>query len=71
MLPFNLILNEMIKNAKSRQFEPLEENTRGLKQAIKKLDRCPKCNFLIFDNYWMGEIEHRSIYVCPTCGNKS
>ena len=70
MLPFNLILSEMIKNAKSKSFEPLEENPGNVKQITKKLDRCPKCMFLIFDNYWMDEIENRKMKVCTTCGWK-
>ena len=62
MIPFNLILNEVIKNTKLKHFEPLEI------QSNQK--HCPKCNFLIFDDYWTGEIENQSVKVCTTCGEK-
>lgn len=41
-----------------------------IRESIKNLSRCPKCHFLIFDNYWADEIEASNLRPCPTCGYK-
>ncbi len=39
-----------------------------IRKSIEKLSRCSNCHFIIFDNYWLDEIENVTLRVCPTCG---
>ena len=41
-----------------------------IRDQVEKMTSCPKCQFLIFENYWTDEIENRSNKLCPTCGYK-
>lgn len=41
-----------------------------IRASIKNMTSCPKCKFLIFDNYWSHDIENGSERLCPTCGCK-
>ena len=41
-----------------------------IRSEVQNLRACPKCQFLIFDNYWTDEIENKQNKVCPTCGEK-
>lgn len=73
MFPFSLLL----KSRKNKNFEPMFEiksfrpSTPGeIRKTIEKLSRCPKCQFIIFDNYWSDEIESKSMKVCSTCGER-
>lgn len=62
----------------SKNFEPLETKNENyqmpspkeIKDITKRLTRCSKCHFLIFDTYWTDEVESKSIKVCPTCGER-
>ena len=71
MFPFNLLLEKYRqKKSLSDNFEPLFESKIEIKKALKNITRCSHCQFLIFDNYWTGEIENRKMKVCTTCGWK-
>lgn len=48
------------------QVQPVSE----IREQISKLSSCPKCHFLIFDNYWTDDIENKTGKLCPTCGFK-
>lgn len=75
MFPFNLtevfeIIN--IKKAK-KKFSGASnfiETPNEIRESINKLSKCPKCHFLIFDNYWSPSLENHGLKICPTCGNK-
>lgn len=78
MFPFNLLLEAVAKKNKSKHFEPLAdynfENYRPpspgeIKKMLKTMTRCSNCHFLVFDNYFSGEVEKISSKVCPTCGH--
>ncbi|MBI3591438.1 MAG: hypothetical protein HY094_08710 [Candidatus Melainabacteria bacterium] len=64
------------KQIKPKYFEPLfdtryEPPSPGeIRQMVKKLSRCGNCHFLIFDNYWLDDVEKNNIKLCPTCGYK-
>jgi len=77
MFPFNLLLSKANRMS-SKNFEPLDMKNKDyrmpspkeIKDITKRLTRCSKCHFLIFDNYWTDDIENVSIKLCPTCGMK-
>ena len=46
------------------------QSPKMIKQAVEKLNRCPSCHFLVFDNYWSDAIGIRQRKLCPTCGEK-
>lgn len=78
MFTLNLInLLEIVipKKTKQRYFEPLfdtryEPPSPGeIRKSLEKLSHCSNCHFLIFDNYWLHDID-RNIKLCPTCGSK-
>lgn len=61
------------KKKKSRLLFPSKyklPTANEIRAQAEKLSSCPKCHFLIFDNYWTDEIENRSTRLCPTCGTK-
>lgn len=80
MFPFNLLLSKAkSKKINSKYFEPLfsskYENYKPpkpseIRKMTEKMSRCPKCHFLIFDNYWANDIENVSERLCPTCGER-
>lgn len=41
-----------------------------IKKEISNMQICPRCQFIIFDNYWTNEIENITLKVCSTCGYK-
>ncbi len=41
-----------------------------IRKVIENLSRCSNCCFIIFDNYWIDEIENIKVKVCPTCGHR-
>lgn len=55
-------------NSKTRNYEP--PTPEEIRKSIAKLSECPKCHFIVFNNYWGNEIEKASARLCPTCGNK-
>ena len=79
MFPFNLLLDAVSKKSKVKHFEPLESNVENyrppspgeIKQMLRNMSRCSHCHFLIFDNYFSGEVEKINSKLCPTCGWKS
>lgn len=40
-----------------------------IRESINKMSSCPKCHFIVFENYWYTSSEN--IKMCPTCGHKS
>lgn len=39
-----------------------------IRNEISNMQICPRCQFIIFDNYWTDEVENVMLKVCPTCG---
>ena len=71
MFPFNLLFEKAkTKKPNLKYFEPVFENKTEIKNILQNLPRCPHCHFLIFDNYWSGDLENVNVKLCPTCGEK-
>ena len=73
MFTFNYLLNilgvlNQKKDISDNYYTP--PSPGEIRESIKNLSRCPKCHFLIFDNYWANEIEMSNLRPCPTCGYK-
>ena len=43
------------------------ESPAEIKKAIGNMERCSRCHFIVFDNYFKNEDEP-NIVICPTCG---
>lgn len=41
-----------------------------IRKEISNMQICPRCQFIVFDNYFSDEIENISLKICPTCGYK-
>ena len=75
MFTFNL-LNLMQKSTRLNELESIlntnESNTPTpyeIKKSLQELNRCCKCHFIIFDDYWTDEIDRSYQKLCPTCGS--
>ena len=77
MFPFKLMTKlpeflGMSKKTNKKYFEPnknYEPPSPGeIRKCIEKSSRCPKCHFIVFDNYWASDIDKVNLKICSTCG---
>ena len=64
-------ISQLVKKNKKFSYKDYKvPSPTEIRESIQKMTSCPKCKFLIFDNYWTSEIETIEVRLCPTCGYK-
>lgn len=59
----------LLKQKKERNLSFKLATPKEIRERINTLSKCPKCHFVVFDNYWSDDT-HDSLKknICSTCG---